>query len=628
VITLGLTLTIGHATVFVGPWAPVFKGIDHARGQMLPSGGDLHLQAVNALRIDLSDPEIRLFPMPRCTNCPLETISTAPSQFLTGYGLQVAVNCSFSDSVNLIQGVPRDVLGLAISQGDMVSPAATDENTVVLLFTTDNQPVFLPTNVPPTNTVGIYNAVSGDYPLVVHGANVAVPTDLVLNPRTAVGVSQDRRYLYFLTIDGRSPGYSDGATHYETAEWLLRFGAYHGMNVDGGSSASMVMSDGTGAAVFLNRNSYMQDPNYHGRDPGVGHLFGVYAPPHPFIHDVTLSAADTTATLLWKTAAEATAQVEYGSTTRYGSTTPLYGSLSPLNSIPMTNHVVTLNGLTLNTSYYFRLLSTAGGTNYARPGWFRTTAGVIFDLTNPWRYTTNNLDGVNWQAPAYNDAAWLGPAPALLFAETNAAVEPRNTALPTNSTVPYVRPTCYFRSHFNFTGDPQGVSLTLFNHIDDGAVFYLNGLEICRLRMPPPPTAITYTTYATGTACSNYNYYPYAGDACTNCPDLITVPASLVTDLRQGDNVLAVEVHNNSLNGNDLVFGTALFYSRPYPEPLELRALRSGDVVMLHWNGSGLTLQETAELRSTSIWTDVPGPVTASPYLVTNGTTRFYRLRN
>jgi exopolysaccharide biosynthesis protein len=58
-------------------------------------------------------------------------------------------------------------------------------------------------------------------------------------PRTAVGVSANGRYVYLITIDGRQPGFSDGATLFETAEWLRRFGAYQGLNLDGGGSTTM-----------------------------------------------------------------------------------------------------------------------------------------------------------------------------------------------------------------------------------------------------------------------------------------------------------------------------------------------------------------------------------------------------
>ncbi|HOB31815.1 MAG TPA: lamin tail domain-containing protein, partial [Verrucomicrobiota bacterium] len=55
---------------------------------------------------------------------------------------------------------------------------------------------------------------------------------------------------------------------------------------------------------------------------------------------------------------------------------------------------------------------------------------VFFDYSEPWRYMqTQNLDGVNWRALAYNDSAWP-TGPGLLAFENNATLNPLiNTTL-------------------------------------------------------------------------------------------------------------------------------------------------------------------------------------------------------
>ncbi len=57
-------------------------------------------------------------------------------------------------------------------------------------------------------------------------------------PRTAVGVSQDKTRLILMTVDGRS--HSVGATHDELAALLSRYGAWDAMHLDGGGSSTMV----------------------------------------------------------------------------------------------------------------------------------------------------------------------------------------------------------------------------------------------------------------------------------------------------------------------------------------------------------------------------------------------------
>ena len=127
---------------------------------------------------------------------------------------------------------------------------------------------------------------------------------------------------------------------------------------------------------------------------------------------------------------------------------------------------------------------------------------------------------------------------------------------PNNTYSPgYPFSTYYLRTHFTFTNSLSGVSLLFADFIDDGAIFYLNGTEIYRLRMPAPPTPVYNATLASGYACG--------GDA--TCPDSFTISGDLTTNLFVGDNVLAAEVHNYSLGSPDITFGTALLFTEPYP---------------------------------------------------------------
>lgn len=621
-----LAVLFAHAThaaiVTVGPWVPTFKGVELATGrQQRQTAGEHDLQLL-CLRIDLTDPDVKLFTTPHCPNCNLETVSENTSHFLEQYGLQVAVNGGFYSSstgpTDTPLGTAEDVFGLAISEGTVVSPADDAGYRAALLFTTNNLAFYAPTNFPATNTTGIYTAVGGNQALLVNGINVRPSTPNDLDPRTAFGLSSDRRYLYLMTLDGRQPGWSDGADFHDTGEWLKRFGASDGINVDGGGSTTMVMSDCVGAPVRLNRSSYVAA---YGRERNIGHNFGVYARPLPSEQkELTVNPGTTTAVITWRTDFAATTQMDYGPTQSYGSGTAF-------DPRPMKNHITTLYGLTQGSNYFFRAISTAGEQQYTQACRFSTLTSInaeeLFALTKSWTYTTNNLDGVNWKAPNYDDANWLGQGPGLLYVENNTAVAPKNTALPPpfGQIIPR---TYYFRTHFNFTGSLAGASLIFSNYVDDGAVFYLNGAEIYRLRMPAAPTLISSSTAATGVPCPGT---VQSGDAATICPDVFTIGGNLLANLMQGDNVLAVEVHNYT-TGNDLVFGTALIANRPALVLPRLNMWLEGNQATLFWNGEGFTMQQSSDLASPANWFDLPGPVTQSPLTVTNAATMFYRLRN
>lgn len=59
-------------------------------------------------------------------------------------------------------------------------------------------------------------------------------------PRTAVGVSSDGSEVFFVTVDGRQSGYSNGMTITELADYMIGLGADRAMNLDGGGSTTFV----------------------------------------------------------------------------------------------------------------------------------------------------------------------------------------------------------------------------------------------------------------------------------------------------------------------------------------------------------------------------------------------------
>jgi hypothetical protein len=145
--------------------------------------------------------------------------------------------------------------------------------------------------------------------------------------------------------------------------------------------------------------------------------------------------------------------------------------------------------------------------------------------------------------------------------------------------------------------------------------------------MPLPPNPISYTTFAIATPCANTIYQ---GDAATVCPDVFTVTGTMLANLVQGTNVVAVEVHNiaGGTTTQDILFGSALFVNKPSSVAPRLFINSEGGQSTLYWNGEGFTLQQASDFSATNIWSDVIGPVTQSPFSTPNLDTMFYRLRN
>ena len=168
-------------------------------------------------------------------------------------------------------------------------------------------------------------------------------------------------------------------------------------------------------------------------------------------------------------------------------------------------------------------------------------ATTILSDTNVWKYNTNGVDlGIGWRANNYNDNGWASGAGVFSVGATLPSGTVVLTPLPLKNTNSINLNTIYFRTHFNFTNDPVCVSITASNLIDDGAVFYINGQELARNNISVGP--VTYDATASSVignpVWKSFTFLPYL--------------------LQQGDNVIAVEVHQVNATSTDMTFGHSL----------------------------------------------------------------------
>ena len=186
------------------------------------------------------------------------------------------------------------------------------------------------------------------------------------------------------------------------------------------------------------------------------------------------------------------------------------------------------------------------------PARAQDTPFILVGLTNQfWKYDQSAANlGTEWRAIGYNDAAWPSGRGVLAF-ENQAVINPLTNTVLSLTNGPTRVITYYFRTHFTFTNDPTLMSVISSNYVDDGMVVFLNGVEAFRYNMPVG--AITSATLS-----------PVANPAGEGVPIVSNLPPSLLV---QGDNVLAVEVHQNSAASSDIVFGMALIGS-PIPATL------------------------------------------------------------
>ncbi len=136
-----------------------------------------------------------------------------------------------------------------------------------------------------------------------------------------------------------------------------------------------------------------------------------------------------------------------------------------------------------------------------------------------------NGDSTAWIDLNYNDTSWLSGPAQLGYGDNDEATELSDTT-----------ETAYFRHVFNLPDTPVYNSLKLNLIYDDGAVVYLNGIEIWRVNMPAGP--IDYSTFASSNS---------GDDALAST----TIDTSYLVD---GPNILAVEIHQRSASSSDLSF--------------------------------------------------------------------------
>jgi hypothetical protein len=206
---------------------------------------------------------------------PLKARTT--SQFLEEFDLQIAINGDgftpwWSHSpVDYYPhaGDPVAPLGLTASNGNVYSMGVERQIGIEpTLFISRRNGLWF-NDVPRR----VYTAISGERMLVVKGEPDPGLDDEELEPRTAIGLNRNGRYLILIVVDGRQPFYSDGATFADLAALLVKQKAFFAMSLDGGGSSTMIIEGEDGQPVILNSPVDLYIP---GRERPVGNHFGVY----------------------------------------------------------------------------------------------------------------------------------------------------------------------------------------------------------------------------------------------------------------------------------------------------------------------------------------------------------------
>ena len=185
---------------------------------------------------------------------------------------------------------------------------------------------------------------------------------------------------------------------------------------------------------------------------------------------------------------------------------------------------------------------------------------VLIAKGSRWRYLdTGEPPGENWIDGEFDDSLWLeGPA-QLGYGEGDEATRIRFGDDPGNKHI-----TTWFRRAIVVDDPGRLDALKLLLQSDDGAVVYINGHEVLRFNLPEGEITPETTTLRSG----DPGFLPYDLN-----PD----------ELEEGENLIAVEVHQSRPNSSDVSFDLELIGIEPEEtnsRPFVTLALTADDLLI------------------------------------------------
>jgi len=237
------------------------------------------------------------------------------------------------------------------------------------------------------------------------------------------------------------------------------------------------------------------------------------------------------------------------------------------------------------------VLTVAASGTYGQPGASPPVKVSVRDIPiaagSEWKYLDTGIDpGGAWRTPNFNDAAWRSGRAQLGYGEDDESTVVRYGPDPNNKYV-----TTWFRRTFQVADASATTNLLLRLLRDDGAIVYINGVEVFRSNMTNG--VVTATTFA-ATVVGDTNE--------TTFFERNISPNVLVA----GTNIIAVEVHQANATSSDLGFDLELIAQTRIPPP-SLTITRLENLVSMQWPwwASGYRLQSCRALSLSATWSNV-----------------------
>jgi hypothetical protein len=241
--------TTQASTISLGSYAGLYQGVSEITATV-----DGHAAAV--VRVDLTAPGIGFTTTGEYSGGTNEVMKQTTGQFLTQTGVQVAIDANRYLN-NDGKATPTTLNGLEVSNGTLVNP--DQSGFASLLLKAGNQASIAAGGS--ADLTGVQYAIAGTQgTILTNGVNDAV-SDGQSAARAGLGLSQNGQYLYLMDVSGVTLG--------EESDLFNGLGAWNALNLNGGGSAMLDISNGTGGVTELN----------HTAEKDVGPNLGIYAAP-------------------------------------------------------------------------------------------------------------------------------------------------------------------------------------------------------------------------------------------------------------------------------------------------------------------------------------------------------------
>ena len=265
----------------------ITNGIDYIPAVLTTAGGWPRTLICHFVRIDLATPNLRFTGTDRCADWgePMpedyaagyekRTVREKTSDFLArnrgsksiGGKARDAViawnNAAWSPWVSPYANLWGSPNGPLYSDGIQISEAATGYGTHASASVPSGMIVVFKdgtADLIPQMTTAIakktWFCVPAFVARLVSSGQVPTHGDTSVDPRTAIGISQDKRYIYLLACDGRRDGWSSGCDFPSLSTLLVAMGCWNAINLDGGGSSTLCYWDAANnKPSILNRPS-------------------------------------------------------------------------------------------------------------------------------------------------------------------------------------------------------------------------------------------------------------------------------------------------------------------------------------------------------------------------------------